>query len=70
VEPVYFLAAWQTPRASSSSAAKKIFHEREKAFGTPEEVARLRSDILTVLGPDASSKIEHGMLMTEVAGSG
>ena len=25
MEPVYFLAAWQTPRASNNSAAKKIF---------------------------------------------
>jgi hypothetical protein len=69
VEPVYFLAAWQAPRASSNSAAKRIFHEREKAIGSPEEVARLRSDVLTLLGPDASFEIEHGMLTIEVPDS-
>lgn len=69
VEPIYFLAAWQTPRASSNSAAKKIFHEREKAIGTPAEVARLRSDVLSVLGPGASFEVEHGMLMIEMPDS-
>jgi len=66
MEPVYFLAAWQTPRASSNSAAKKIFHEREKTIGSPEVVARLRSDVLTLLGPAASFEIEHGIVAIEV----
>ena len=69
MEPVYFLAAWQTPRATSNSAAKKIFHEREKEIGTPEEVAGLRSDVLTVLGSEASFEVEHGMLAIEVPDS-
>ncbi len=69
MEPVYFLAAWQTPRASSNSAAKKIIHEREKTLGSPEEVARLRSDVLSLLGPDASFEIEHGMVAIEVPDS-
>jgi hypothetical protein len=69
VEPVYFLAAWQTPRASSNRAAKKIFHEREKGIGTPQEIARLRSDVLTVLGPDASFETDHGIVMIEVPDS-
>jgi hypothetical protein len=69
MEPVYFLAAWQTPRATSNSAAKKIFHEREKTLGSPEEVARLRSDVLTLLGPGASFGIEHGMVAIEVPDS-
>jgi hypothetical protein len=69
MEPVYFLAAWQTPRASSNSAAKKIFNEREKTLGSPEEVARLRSDVLTLLGPDASFAIERGMVAIEVPDS-
>jgi hypothetical protein len=59
---MYFLAAWHTPRASSNSAAKKIFHGREKAIGTSEEVARLRADVLRVLGPDASFGVDHHML--------
>lgn len=63
---VYYLAAWQTPRASSNSAANKIFHEREKTIGTPEEVARLRSDVLALLGPAASFDVDHGLLMIEV----
>jgi len=46
---VYYLAAWQTPKASSNSAAKKIFHEREKTIGTTEEIVLLRSDVLAVL---------------------
>jgi hypothetical protein len=69
MEPAYFLAAWQTPRASSNSAAKKIFHEREKTIGSPEEVDRLRSEVLTVLGPDASFEVEHGMLAIEMPDS-
>jgi hypothetical protein len=69
MEPVYFLAAWLTPRARSNSAAKKVFHEREKTIGSPEEVARLRSDVLTLLGPDASFEIEHGMVAIEVPDS-
>jgi hypothetical protein len=69
VEPVYFLAAWQTPRATTNSAAKKIFHEREKTTGTPDEVARLRSDVLTVLGPDASFEVVQGMATIEVPDS-
>lgn len=68
-EPVYYLAAWKTPRASSNSAAKKIFHEREKAIGTAKDVAALRSDVLTVLGPDTSFVVEDGMLTIEVPDS-
>jgi len=66
MEPHYYLAAWQTPRASSNSAAKKIFHDRGKAIGTADEVARLRSDVLAVLGPGASLDSDHGMLMIAV----
>ena len=69
MEPHYYLAAWQMPRASSNSAAKKIFRGREKTIGSPEEIARLRSAVLTLLGPDASFGIEHGMLMVEAPDS-
>ncbi len=63
---MYYLAAWQTPRASSNSGAKKIFHEREKTIGSPEGIARLRTDVLAVLGPGVSIEADHGMLMIGV----
>ena len=63
MEPVYYLAAWRTPRASSNSAAKKLFHGREKDIGSPEEVARFRSEVLAVLGPEAAVDADFGMLM-------
>ena len=69
MDPVYYLAAWQTPRARSNSAAKKIFHEREKTIGTPEEIARLRSDVLAVLGSGASVEPDLGMITMRVPDS-
>ena len=68
MEPHYYLAAWKTPRASSNSAAKRIFHGRGKAIGTADEVARLRSEVSVLLGPGASLDSD-GMLMIEVPAS-
>ena len=69
MEPVNYLAAWRTPRATTNSAAKKIFHGREKTIGTAEEVARLGSEVLAVLGPGASLGADHGMLIIAVPDS-
>jgi hypothetical protein len=63
MEPRTYLAAWQTPRASSNSAAKRIFHEREKTIGSPEELTDLRSAVLPLLGPAGSFKVDHAMVM-------
>lgn len=66
MEPLYHLAAWRTPRASSNSAAKRIFHGRERTIGSPEDVARFRSEVLDVLGPGAWLEADSGMLMIAV----
>jgi len=66
VDLTYYLGAWRTPRASSNSAAKRIFAERGKAIGSPDEIARLRSEVLSVLGPGAKMEADLGALMIEV----